>query len=79
MTKPNFGHHFHNVLRFMDDKLYASSAQIGDHLGSHGRRGFGTKVARQMSENGLLLWLPDVGMWRISAEGRKKLNSPDGA
>ncbi len=75
MTKPNLERYFQQVLRYSDDKLYTSSKAIGAHLcASHG---FGTKVANQMLKAGLLLWLPDVGAYRISAAGRERLQKSD--
>lgn len=73
MTKPNLEHYVGDVLRYLDDKLYTSSAAVGRHLGAS--KGFGTKVLRQMSARGLVLWLPDVECWRISRQGREYLQS----
>ncbi len=73
MTKPNLERYFKQVLRFVDDgKLYANNQMIAQHL--HASHGFGTKVARQMSDRGLLKWLPDVAAWRVSELGRRELN-----
>jgi hypothetical protein len=71
VTKPNLSRYDLSVLRFMDDKLYADGAMIGRYLCSS--HGFGTKVARQMSNRGLLKWLPNVSAWRISELGRQTI------
>lgn len=71
MTKPDLSRYDRDVLRYMDDKMWSSGKNIGDAIGAS--HGFGTKVARQMMRRGLLVWLPDVGAWRISAAGREVL------
>lgn len=71
MTKPDLSRYDRSVLIYLDNKLYTSSEAIGRHIGAS--KGFGTKVARQMAERGLVLFLPDVQAWRISRAGREAL------
>lgn len=71
-----------DCLVFLDDKMHASGAQIGEAIAkgrARSHRGYariGNKVARGLwLAGGKVTWLPDVCLWRITPEGRRSLLS----
>lgn len=70
-----------SAMRFLDSKMYATSAQIGHHLGASPSGGtnyiaIGAKVAGDLRKRGFAARLED-GLWRITAKGRDALTMID--
>jgi len=81
-TEPPLTEREKACLQFLDDKLYAGSAQVGRHIyntNNKGRSGgsnlpaIGAAVLCRLKKRDLVRYLPDCGAWRISRRGREAL------
>ncbi len=67
------------IMRFLSDKMEATGAMIGKAVApgrARSDRGYamiGCDHARHLQDKGMLLYLPELRAWRLSAEGRKHL------
>lgn len=68
------------VLAYMDELLFASAAQLGRHIydtatdkGGSNLASIGAAVVGRLRKRGLVAYLPDCGMWRITPAGRLAL------
>jgi hypothetical protein len=66
------------VLGFLDDKMWSSTKLIGEGVftESHyvNRTAAASRIVGALARIGLIHRLPDIGLWRISPDGRDALN-----